>query len=99
MWAHYSLHSIALTLRDWAFLAFVVAMPTTMYLFFAGIYGDQLTEGGAPVAAVMMITMATYGGLGAAMNAGASIQSEQYSGWFRTLMLTPLNPAGFVAAW
>ena len=50
------------------------------------------------VAAVMMVTMATYGGLGAAMNAGSQIQSERSSGWFRQLMLTSLAPGQFVLA-
>ena len=95
---HFLLHSLRLTFTDWSFIAFVVAMPTTMYLFFAGIYGGQMAEGGASVAALMMVTMATYGGLGAAMNAGSQIQSERSSGWFRQLMLTSLAPGQFVLA-
>lgn len=93
---HYFIHSLAAMLRDWAFMAFIIALPVTMYLFFAGIYGDQEASGGVAVAAVMMVTMATYGGLGAAMNAGAVIQSERSSGWFRQLMISPLTPSGFV---
>ena len=96
--AHYTLRSVIAVLTDWAFLAFIVAMPTTMYLFFAGIYGDQVSTAGPIVAALMMVTMATYGGLGAALNAGAQIQSERSSGWFRQLMLTALSPAQFVLA-
>lgn len=96
--AHYIAHSMLATLRDWAFLAFVVAMPTTMYLFFSGIYGAQMTQGGASVAAVMMVTMATYGALGAAMSAGAQIQTERATGWFRQLMVTALTPAQFITA-
>ncbi|HHV20215.1 MAG TPA: ABC transporter permease [Propionibacterium sp.] len=95
---HYFLHSLGHLVRDWSFLAFLIAMPVTMYLFFSGIYGDQMTEGGVTVAAIMMVTMATYGGLGAAMSAGTSIQSERSSGWFRQLMLTPLTPTEFVAS-
>lgn len=95
---HYFRASLAMLLSDWSFLAFIIAMPVTMYLFFSGIYGDQMTEGGATVAAVMMVTMATYGGLGAAMNAGAVIQSERASGWFRQLMLTPLSASEFIVS-
>lgn len=95
---HYTIQSVLTVLRDWSFLAFIVAMPTTMYLFFAAIYGDFTTEGGPTVAAMMMVTMATYGGLGAAMNAGAQIQSERSSGWFRQLMLTALRPTQFIGA-
>ncbi|MDO5684238.1 MAG: ABC transporter permease, partial [Propionibacteriaceae bacterium] len=95
---HFVGHSITHLVREWSFLAFLIAMPVTMYLFFSGIYGDQLTSGGVAVSAVMMVTMATYGGLGAAMNAGATIQSERSSGWFRQLMITPLTATEFVVA-
>ncbi len=73
-------------------------MPTTIYLFFSSMYGDEGGGSGINVAAVMMVTMATYGGLGAAMNAGSQIQSERSSGWFRQLMLTSLAPGQFVLA-
>ncbi|MFT3888873.1 MAG: ABC transporter permease [Arachnia sp.] len=96
--AHYYAFSLGTIVRDWAFLLFIIAMPVTMYLFFSAIYVTGTTEEDAFVSAIMMITMATYGGLGAAMNAGSSIQSERSSGWFRTLMLTPLQPAEFVGA-
>ena len=97
--ARYYCFSLGTIVRDWSFLVFIIAMPVTMYLFFTSIYdggGDDAAS--LAIAATMMVTMATYGGLGAAMNAGASIQSERSSGWFRTLMLTPLSPAEFVAA-
>ena len=94
----YARSSVRRTLTDWSFLAFVIALPTTMYLFFAGIYGDQIAQGGVTVAAVMMVTMAAYGGLGAAMSAGAEIQSERSTGWFRQLMITPLTPLEFFVA-
>lgn len=95
---HYLLGSLGIMLREWSFLAFVVAMPTTMYLFFSSMFGGYATDGGVSVAAVMMVTMATYGGLGAAMSAGNQIQNERSTGWFRQLMITGLTPAQFVAA-
>ena len=95
---HYASQSILIQLRDWAFLGFVIVMPTTIYLFFSSMYGDEGGGSGINVAAVMMVTMATYGGLGAAMNAGSQIQSERSSGWFRQLMLTSLAPGQFVLA-
>ncbi len=95
---HYTAQSILIQVRDWAFLGFIIAMPTTIYLFFSGVYGGQGTASGVEVAAVMMVMMATYGGLGAAMNAGSQIQSERSSGWFRQLMVTSLTPAQFVLA-
>lgn len=94
---HYLAASIVTVVTDWAFIGFIIAMPVAVYLFFSGIYGDQ-QEGGVSAAAVMMVAMAAFGGLGAAMNAGASIQAERSSGWFRQLMLTPLTPTQFVTA-
>jgi len=93
---HYVRQSLLATLREWEFLSFVMAMPTAMYLFFEGIYGSETTDGGATVASVMMVTMATYGALGAAMSAGNQIQTERATGWFRQLMLTALTPAQFI---
>ena len=95
---HYTGQSILTQVRDWAFLGFIIVMPTTIYLFFSGMFGDQATDSAINVAALMMVMMATYGGLGAAMNAGAQMQSERSSGWFRQLMLTALTPAQFVVA-
>ncbi|MBP8921467.1 MAG: hypothetical protein KBG85_17320, partial [Micropruina sp.] len=95
---HYTGQSILTQVRDWAFLGFIIVMPTTIYLFFSGMFGDQATDSAINVAALMMVMMATYGGLGAAMNAGAQFQSERSSGWFRQLMLTALTPAQFVVA-
>ncbi|QLQ14855.1 MAG: ABC transporter permease [Micropruina sp.] len=83
-------------MTDWAFLAFVIAIPVTMYLFFSGIFGAQANDSGVAVAAVMMATMATYGGLGAAMSAGANIQTERTTGWVRQLLLTALTPTEFM---
>lgn len=96
--AHYVAASITAQLREWSFLTFIITLPTVMYLFFAGIYGQQMSEAGVRVNAIMMVTMAAYGGLGAALNAGATIQAERSSGWFRQLMLTPLSAAEFFAA-
>lgn len=95
---HYFRHSLLGAMTDWAFLSFVVVMPVSLYLFFAAIYGDEETAGGVKVAAAMMVTMAAYGGLGAAMNAGGMIQAERASGWVRQLMITPLRPGEFIVA-
>lgn len=93
--AHYVGASIAALVREWSFLTFIIALPTVMYLFFSGIYGAEMSQAGVQVKAIMMVTMAAYGGLGAALNAGATIQAERSSGWFRQLMLTPLTPTQF----
>lgn len=92
----FGLASFRAIFGDIGFVVFTVAMPVLMYLIFSGIYGDQQVDGTVrpiTVAAVMMITMAAYGGLGAAMAAGFSMQTDQQSGFFRQLSLTGLRPA------
>lgn len=88
--------SLLVQLRAWPFLVFIIGMPVTLYLFFAGIYGAQEAAGGVTVAAIMMATMATYGGLGAALNAGNNIQTERSSGWLRQVMITALRPTDYL---
>lgn len=95
---HYLAHSWLGTMRDWSFLAFIIAMPTSLYLFFSGVYGDHINQSGTSVAATMMVTMAAYGGLGAAMSAGNQITNERSTGWFRQLMITALTPTQFLVA-
>lgn len=95
--ARYFVHSLTQTLRNWAFLTFVIALPTTLYLFFSTLYGAEAV-GPTTVSALMMVTMAAYGGLGAAMNAGNSLQTERSTGWFRQLMVTPLTATEFLIA-
>lgn len=93
----YFWHSLGQTMSNWAFLVFIIALPTTMYIFFSAIFASDADNPNL-VAAIMMVSMAAYGGLGAAMTAGSSLQIERSTGWFRQLMLTPLTPAGFLGA-
>lgn len=95
---NYTRHSLIAALKDWSFLAFIMAIPVTMYLFFANVYGNETTASGDSVTTTLMVTMATYGALGAAISAGNQIQTERSTGWFRQLMLTGLRPTQFVAA-
>ncbi|MET8140991.1 ABC transporter permease [Sphaerisporangium sp. NPDC005288] len=82
-------------LRDVTFLIFGVAMPVVMYLIFT-------TLGLAPgderqVALFVMVSMAAYGGIGAAFNNGTGLGEDKALGWVRQLRLTPLAPATVVA--
>lgn len=88
--------SLRHTLSDVMFLFFTIALPVVMYLIFSGIYGAEITRQGTRVAGLMMVTMAAYGGLGAAMNSGFQIQLEQRSGWFRQLTLAGVSPTGLI---
>lgn len=93
---HYALHSAALTARNISFVVFTVIMPVTLYLVFSAIYGGGADAGLA--SAMIMVSMAAYGSLGAAMSGGAVLALERRSGWFRQLMITSVPPRVFLWA-
>lgn len=92
----YALATARSFLTDVMFVFLTVVLPIVMYLIFSGIYGEQNAGGGVLVKAAMMVTMAAYGGLGAAMNLGFFGQEENRNGWIRQLTLTGLAPAWMV---
>jgi ABC-2 type transport system permease protein len=93
---HYALHSAVLTARNVSFVVFTVIMPVTLYLVFSAMYGGE-SEGGL-ASAMIMVSMAAYGSLGAAMSGGAQLALERRSGWFRQLMITSVPPRVFLWA-
>jgi ABC-2 type transport system permease protein len=93
---HYALYSASLTARNVAFVVFTIIMPVTLYLVFSAIYGGQSGTGLA--SAMIMVSMAAYGSLGAAMTGGAQLALERRSGWFRQLMITSVPPRHFLWA-
>ena len=93
---HYALKSAALTAKNVSFVVFTVIMPVTLYLVFSAIYGDESDDGLA--SAMIMVSMAAYGSLGAAMSGGAQLALERRSGWFRQLMITSVPPRMFLWA-
>ncbi|PWH07513.1 ABC transporter permease [Brachybacterium endophyticum] len=93
--ARFALSSTTITLRKGMFVFFTVALPILMFLMFHQIFGSQI-EGGESVSTLIMVRMAAYGGLGAAVNAGAIIQLERTNGWLRQLMVAGLTPRSFV---
>lgn len=94
----YTVRSYLGAIRNVPFLAFLIALPTLLYLFYASVYGNQVSASGVNVSALMMVTMAAYGGLGAALSAGNAIQQERGSGWFRQLALTAMPPLDVMVA-
>ena len=94
----YTVRSYLGAIRNVPFVAFLIALPTGLYLFYASMYGNQTTNSGVNVSALMMVTMAAYGGLGAALSAGNAIQQERGSGWFRQLALTAMAPLDVMVA-
>jgi ABC-2 type transport system permease protein len=93
--ARFAVSSTTITLRKGMFLFFTVALPILMFLMFNQIFGSEM-EGGETVGTLIMVRMAAYGGLGAAVNAGAIIQLERTNGWLRQLMVAGLTPRSFV---
>ena len=95
---HYTLHSTLLTIKNFGFVIFSVGLPVILYIVFSQMYGSQDAGGGVSFAAMIMISMAAYGSLGAAMSGGAQLAVERRSGWFRQLTVTALPPRSFLWA-
>lgn len=94
---HYAVHSTRLILKNFAFVVFAVGMPLVLYIVFS-----QTFAGSGPdaqlVSAMIMVSMAAYGSLGAAMSGGSQLALERRSGWFRQLSVTALAPREFLLA-
>jgi ABC-2 type transport system permease protein len=96
---NYTLISARSTFRNTRFVIFTLALPLVMYLLFNGLYGNQPDgESGISVSAYLMVSMAAYGGLGAAINAGARVAIERQTGWNRQLRLSALSNRGYMAS-
>ncbi len=93
---HYTLSMAVLTARNFGFVLFSVAMPVVLYLVFNSLYGQEDFGGGINWSAVIMVNMAAYGSLGAAMSGGAQLALERRSGWLRQLSITSLPPRAFL---
>lgn len=78
---------------DKRFLILMLAMPVAMYLLFTNLFGasaNQPVNGLSPVVGAM-ISMATFGAIGAALTATAPrIAQERTNGWMRQLRTMPL---------
>jgi len=96
---HYTARSALLTAKNFGFVIFSIAMPVILYLVFSSIYGTDTTDdSGVNWSAMIMVSMAAYGSLGAAMGGGAQLAVERRSGWFRQLSLTSMAPRTFLWA-
>ncbi|MET8624390.1 ABC transporter permease [Kitasatospora sp. NPDC004669] len=79
------------TLRNRRYLFFTVAYPALMYFFFIHAYGSTNQAGGLPVKTYFMVSMATFGAVGAVLTGNAQrISLERKTGWTRQLRLTAL---------
>jgi ABC-2 type transport system permease protein len=80
------------TLRNKRYLLFTVLYPALLYVFFTNAYGNGGTmAGGVSVKSYFMVSMATFGAVGAVLTGSAQrISLERKSGWTRQLRLTAL---------
>ncbi|RKE20973.1 ABC transporter permease [Streptomyces sp. TLI_171] len=78
------------TLRNKRYLLFTVLYPALLYVFFISAYGDS-AAGGVSAKSYFMVSMATFGAVGAVLTGSAQrISLERKSGWTRQLRLTAL---------
>ena len=81
-------------LRSPGYLTSSVAMPLVMYLVMTNLYGGSQTDH-HDTAVYFMVSMASFGAVGAALMNGMSVVQDRANGWLRQLRITPL-PAGRV---
>jgi ABC-2 type transport system permease protein len=82
------------TVRDRRFLVISLIMPVTFYLIF--IHDGHAAIAGTNWGAYFMVSMASFGVVGAAVNTlGVRLAAERQGGWTRWLRTTPLSPAGY----
>ncbi len=89
------------TLRNRRYLMFTIVFPVLLYVMYTAVLnrGDATTVlDGLTWPAYFMVSMASYGAIGAAMSQAAPIAIERRGGWVRQLRVTPLPGFAYVAA-
>ena len=85
--------------RNSPYLIFVLALPAGFYLLYTHMYNAGGTLGHTTWGAYSMVSMAVFGGIGAALNTlGTRFAAERTSGWTRLLRTTPLSAGAYVSA-
>jgi ABC-2 type transport system permease protein len=86
--------------RNRRYVLFTIAFPVLIYLLYTAILppGDAGTIGGLTWPAYFMVSMGTYGAMGAAMSQAAPIAIERRGGWVQQLRVTPLPGPAYVLA-
>jgi ABC-2 type transport system permease protein len=85
-------------LRSWKFLAITIGFPVVFYLLFLGDHtAGKIVDGTVPWRVYLMVSMCSFGGLVAALNAGGTrLSMERASGWARQLRVTPIPAWSYV---
>jgi ABC-2 type transport system permease protein len=85
------------TLRNKRYVFFTVLYPAILYLFFINV--NHSMPGGLSVKTYFMVSMATFGAVGAVLTGSAQrISLERKAGWTRQLRLTALPGRAYAAA-
>ncbi|MEY9871921.1 ABC-2 type transport system permease protein [Streptacidiphilus sp. MAP12-33] len=82
-------------LRNRRYLFFTVVFPAMMYFFYSSSFKNQMFDG-ISYKTYYMVSMATFGTVGAALNTAMRISLERKSGWTRQLRLTALPGWAYV---
>ncbi len=86
-------------LRDRRYIILSVGFPLGFYLMYTRVIQAAVTINNTPFATFYMVSMATFGALGASLQAGGTrIATERASGWVRQLRVTPLPAHGYLMA-
>ena len=94
---------LARTVRDVRYLVLAIGAPVGFYLLFAAVFGGQ-TNGapdtfGLPASVEIMVAMATFGAMWAALSSTAPrLARDREGGWLTFLSTTPLQPLWVLAA-
>jgi ABC-2 type transport system permease protein len=85
-------------LRNKRLMIFSILMPLVLFLIFGTHTEGATMSSGITAVAYVMVSMAMFGSMSAAMSSGGAIATEREGGWNRTLRLTPLKPWAYVTS-
>jgi ABC-2 type transport system permease protein len=85
--------------RNRQYLFFTVLLPALFTIFFTKIFGARISGAGEyqDYAGATMVSMMTYGALGAALGATIRLAFDRSSGWLRQLRVIPVPPRSVLA--
>ena len=89
------------TLRNRRYLMFTIVFPVMLYVLYTAILPQAdtgTTIDGLTWPVYFLVSMASYGAIGAAMSQASPIAIERRGGWVRQLRVTPLPGLAYVAA-
>ncbi|MEU7040264.1 ABC transporter permease [Streptomyces varsoviensis] len=81
--------------NDWRLILFTIGMPMVIYLATAAQFDEPID--GTPVARYLLVSMAVFGAIGAALSIGGPrVAMEREIGWTRQLRLTAMSGVRYV---